>query len=94
MKKTIRLTESELKNIIHKTINEVAGISFLPSDHPENEKINNLDDLERTLTEFVLSQICNIEDENDANQTYDNVANGLHTFFWQLNMNGYTLVKN
>lgn len=53
------------------------------------QKIGNLDDLGREIINFVLTQVCDVED----GQIYEKLDRELHSLFWGLSMQGYQLEK-
>ena len=58
-----------------------------------NQKIENLDDLSRSVINFVLTQVCDVEDKESSEQAYDKLDRELHSLFWGLIMQGYQLEK-
>lgn len=58
-----------------------------------SNKVKNLDDFENLITELVQDEVCAIETEEDAEKAYDTLSNTLKDIFWQLNMQGYSLIK-
>lgn len=58
-----------------------------------SNKVKNLDDFENLITELVQDEVCVIETEEDAEKAYDTLSNTLKDIFWQLNMQGYKLIK-
>lgn len=58
-----------------------------------SNKVKNLDDFENLITELVQDEVSFIETEEDAEKAYDTLSNTLKDIFWQLNMQGYKLIK-
>lgn len=58
-----------------------------------SNKVKNLDDFESLITELVQDEVSFIETEEDAEKAYDTLSNTLKDIFWQLNMQGYKLIK-
>lgn len=58
-----------------------------------SNKVKNLDDFENLITELVHDEVSFIETEEDAEKAYDTLSNTLKDIFWQLNMQGYKLIK-